>query len=91
MQTSERLCPTADFAGGRSRPKWGGILVMLHDPLLLDVILETRLFSSRVSHGQENVHEAFSGLLRFLIAESISATVVWQSGGLWDLVFPNPP
>jgi hypothetical protein len=29
MQTSERLCPTADFAGGRSRSKWGGMLVML--------------------------------------------------------------
>jgi Pentapeptide repeats (8 copies) len=82
MQTSERLCPTADFAGGRSRFKWGGMLVMLHDPLLLDVILETRLFSSSVSHRQENVHEAFSGLPRLLIAESISATVVLSGANL---------
>jgi hypothetical protein len=49
---------------------------MLHELLLLDVLLEVRLFSSSVSHGQEDVHEAFSGLLRPLIVGGISATVV---------------
>jgi hypothetical protein len=52
------------------------MLVVLHDLLLLAVLLEVRLFSSSVSHGQEDVHEAFSGLLRSLIVEGISATVV---------------
>jgi hypothetical protein len=50
MQTSERLCPTADFAGGRPRSKWGGMLMMLHDLLPLNVLLEALLFSSRMSH-----------------------------------------
>src|SRR6266566_2188439 len=58
METDERLCPTADFAGGRPRSKWGGMLVMLHDLLLLAVMLEALLFSSSMSHRQEDVHEA---------------------------------
>src|SRR6266480_865705 len=57
MQTRERLCPTADFAGGRPRSTWGGMLVMLHDLLLLAVMLEALLFSSSMSHRQEDVHE----------------------------------
>jgi hypothetical protein len=64
MHMAEGLCPAADIAGGRSRPKWGGMLGMLHDLLLLDGLLEVRLFSSSVSHEQVDVHEAFSGLLR---------------------------
>jgi hypothetical protein len=49
---------------------------MLHDLLLLEVLLEARLLFSRMSHRQEDVHEAVSGLLRLLIAGVISATVV---------------
>ena len=49
---------------------------MLHDLLLLDVLLEALLFSSSMSHRQEDIHEAVLGLLRFLIAGIISATVV---------------
>jgi hypothetical protein len=55
------------------------MLVMLHDLLLLAVLLEALLFSSSMSHRQEDVHEAFSGL-RLLIAGVISATVVLHSG-----------
>jgi hypothetical protein len=58
------------------------MLVMLHDLLLLAVILEALLFSSRMSQRQEDVHEAFSGLLRLLIAGVISATVVLHAGWL---------
>ena len=44
--------------------------------LLLTVMLEARVFSSSVSHEEEEIHEAFSGLLRLPIAGVISATVV---------------
>ena len=82
METDERLCPTADFAGGRPRSKWGGMLMMLHDLLLLVVLLEVLLFFSSMSHRQEDVHEALCCLLRLLSAGVISATVVYSSGRL---------
>jgi hypothetical protein len=49
--------------------------------LLLTVLLEVRLFSSSMSHEQEDIHEAFSGLLRPLLIVGISATVVGK--GTW--------
>jgi hypothetical protein len=52
------------------------MLLRLHDLLLLDVILEALLFSSSVSHRQEDNHEAFSAILKLLIAGVLSATVV---------------
>jgi NhaP-type Na+/H+ or K+/H+ antiporter len=52
------------------------MLVMLHDLLLRDVMLEALLFSSSLSHRQEDIHEAFSDILRLLIAGVLSATVV---------------
>jgi len=55
------------------------MLLRLHDLLLLDVILEALLFSSSVSHRQEDNHEAFSDILKLLIAGVLSATVVIQS------------
>lgn len=73
---AEGLCPAAYIAEGRSRSNWGGMLGMLHDLLLLDVLLEGRLFASSMSHEQVVVHEAFSGLLRPLFIGEISATGV---------------
>jgi len=49
---------------------------MLHDLLLLAVMLEALLFSSSMSHRQEDVYEATFCLLGLLIAGVISATVV---------------
>ena len=74
---AEGLCPAAHLVEGRSCFQWGGMLVLLHDLLLLTVLLEGRLFSSSMSHGQEDVHEAFSGLLRRLLVGALSATVVF--------------
>jgi hypothetical protein len=36
------------------------MLMVLHDLLLLDVMLEALLFSSSMSHRLDVVHEAFS-------------------------------
>jgi hypothetical protein len=52
------------------------MLVMLHALLLLTVMLEAHVISSSVSYEEEEIHEAFSGLLKLPIAEVISTTVV---------------
>jgi hypothetical protein len=77
IQTGECLRPTTDIARGRPGSKGCCMLVMLHALLLLTVMLEARVFSSSVSHEEEEIHEAFSGLLRLPIAGVISATVVF--------------
>jgi hypothetical protein len=56
------------------------MLMMLHDLLLLDVMLEALLFSSSMSQKQEGVHEVLFCLLRPFIAGGISATVVGCQG-----------
>jgi hypothetical protein len=56
------------------------MLVLLHALLLLDVMLEALLFSSSLSHRQEDIHEAFSDILRLLIVGILSATGVLPAG-----------
>jgi len=43
------------------------MLMVLHDLLLLDVLLEALLFSSSMSHKQEDVHEALFCFLWLLL------------------------
>ena len=48
------------------------------DLLILDVLLEVRWFSSSEPHGQKDVHEAFSGLLRLANMCNCSAILAYD-------------
>ena len=79
MQLGEQLHPLYDLGRGRLGSVESGMLVLLHDLLLSVETSAVGIRTNRVSHLKGKIATCFSGVLMKIIAQLLSATVVFNS------------